>query len=125
MFKVDGTTITMSRGDTGSLKITANAIRKDTQQPYTFGTNDRALFTLKASNGQVVKQSAYQMTNNIFTVVFANADTDTLTQGGYTWDVRYVINPRYDAAGHIVDGDQVITPNTPMNVQMLNVVGEI
>jgi len=36
-----------------------------------------------------------------------------------------VINPYYDEVGNIVDGDQVITPNTPMGVQLLTVVGDI
>lgn len=117
MFIVDGNTITLSRGDTGALEISAEG--------YNFGENDRALFSVKAGNGTLVKQRAYQMTNNSFTVTFFNADTDLLTPGGYTWDVRYVINPYYDDAGNIVDGDQVLTPNNPMTMNLLTVVGDI
>lgn len=125
MYSVEGTNITLSRGDTGALKIKATVTRRDTHQSYTFGERDRALFSIRAGNGQVVKQKIYEMTNNEFTVIFMNADTDKLLPGGYSWDVRYVINPYYDDYGNIVDGDQVITPNLPMNVNLLTVVGEI
>ena len=95
MFDVNGTTITMSRGDTGAMKLTANVTRKDTGEPYVFGERDRALFSIKGGN-QLVKQKSYPLVNNQFTVVFMNADTDQLNPGGYTWDVRYIINPYYN-----------------------------
>jgi len=109
--------IQLSRGDTGGIIIAVEG--------YTFGEDDRALFSIKAGNGQVVKQNAYPMTNNQFLVTFYNADTDTLAPGGYTWDVRYVIHPYYDDSGNIVDGDQVLTPSLPMTCNLLTVVGEI
>lgn len=119
MFNVDGYVITLSRGDTGAIKITA-------ETPYTFASNDRALFSVKNAVGEVVKQSAYEMDENkSFVVPFFNADTDSLAAGTYSWDVRYVINPYYDDTGAIVDGDQVITPRQPMEMQLLQVVGEI
>lgn len=125
MFKVEGTTITISKGDTGALKITANATIRGSEEPYQFGPDDRALFTIKSGNGQIVKQQAYAMSENVFYVHFLNSDTDQFAAGGYTWDVRYVINPYYDGRGNIVDGDQVLTPNMPMNANILSVVGEI
>ena len=119
MFNVEGFVITLSRGDTGALKITA-------ETDYTFAANDRALFSVKNNNGEVVKQAAFPLDENkAFVVTFFNADTDRLAAGGYTWDVRYIINPYYDAAGNIVNGDQVITPKTPMDLQLLQVVGEV
>ena len=51
--------------------------------------------------------------------------TDSLAAGTYQWDVRYVIHPYYDDDGNIVNGDQVITPHQPMEMQLLNVVGEV
>lgn len=176
MFSVDGTSITISRGDTGAIRMTANVTRRDTGAAYTFGERDRAVFTIKASNGQIVKQMSYPMIDNEFLVVFMNQDTDQLGAGGYSWDVRYVINPYYaddppegpwteydeltfpvakdtkcmhEGTYYIakqaistsedfdpdhwlfadrripVDGDQVITPNTPMSMNLLTVVGDI
>ena len=39
MFQVDGTTIRMSRGDTGTVTIGVSG--------YTFESNDRALFSMR------------------------------------------------------------------------------
>lgn len=128
MFRVEGTNIIISRGDTGALRIHANATRQDTGTPYTFGERDRAVFSIKDNKGELKRQKAYTLTNNAFIVVFTNQDTENLTAGnGYTWDVRYAINAYFDdeAHQHVVDGDQVITPNTPMSMNLLTVVGEI
>ena len=132
MFSVNGTTITLSRGDTGAIRIRALTTRKDTGEKYDFGPNDRAVFSIKNGAGELVREKYCELgyyngttwtpTNN-FVVVFHNADTQNLN-GGYNWDVRFVINPYYDGT-KIVDGDQVLTPNTPMSINLLNVVGEI
>lgn len=119
MFGVNGYTITLSRGDTGAIKFTADTT-------HTFENEDRALFSIKNAIGEVVKQAAFALDENkAFTVTFFNADTDNLAAGSYSWDVRYIIHPYYDAAGNIVDGDQVITPRQPMEMQLLQVVGEV
>ena len=119
MFNINGYVITLSRGDTGAIKCIANT-------DYTFQSDDRALFSIKNSVGEVVKQAAFALDeNNAFTVTFYNSDTDTLAAGSYSWDVRYIIHPYYDSAGHIINGDQVITPRQPMEMQILAVVGEV
>ena len=179
MFDVQGTNIILSRGDTGAMRLHASATRRDTGAAFTFGEIDRAVFSIKTSQGQLVREKAYQMINNAFVVVFTNQDTEQLTPGsGYTWDVRYVIHPLYSAenpppAGTWTDyadltfpvaantkckhngnyyfakqaietseewtqahwanadyrmpddGYQVITPKTPMDMQLLTVVGEV
>ena len=119
MFNVDPTTrkITLHRGDTGEVTFTATG--------RTFGEDDRALFTIKDSSGSVVKQTVYEMTDNAFTVEFANADTDYLSPGIYYWDVRYIVNPQYDAQGNIVDGDGVGTPGSPFQIIILSTVGQV
>ena len=123
MFSVDGYTIKLSRGDTGGMKVSATATLNGS--PFTFGEDDRALFSIKNNQGEVVKEKVSAMTNNEFTVYFLNADTDSLSPGDYSWDVRYIIHPYYDASGRIVDGDQVITPKEPQSMNLLTVVGDI
>lgn len=119
MFKVEGTTISLSRGDTGAIKFIA-----DTE--YEFAAEDRALFSIKNGVGEVVIESAFALdSNKAFVVTFFNSDTDNLTPTTYSWDVRYIIHPYYDESGRIIDGDQVITPNAPMNLNLLTVVGEV
>lgn len=118
-FDVNGYVITLSRGDTGAIRLTA-----DTE--HTFDPVDRALFSVKNAIGEVVKQQAFELDENkSFVVSFFNSDTDTLSAGTYSWDVRYIIHPYYDDSGNIVDGDQVITPRQPMELQLLQVVGEV
>ena len=119
MFNVEGYVITLSRGDTGAIKFIADTT-------HTFETEDRALFSIKNAVGEVVKQAAFEIDlDKAFVVTFFNADTDMLSAGTYSWDVRYIIHPYYDTAGKIIDGDQVITPNQPMDLQLLQVVGEV
>ena len=119
MFGVEGYVITLSRGDTGAIKFTA-------QTDHTFDSIDRALFSIKNAIGEVVKQAAFEIDENkAFVVSFYNADTDHLAAGTYQWDVRYILHPYYDSNGNIIDGDQVITPRQPMEMQLLQVVGEV
>lgn len=127
---INGNTIQLSRGDTGAIKFTADAKYRGTDTPYTFGERDRAVFSIKNASGTLVKEKYCELTNNQFVVVFFNADTDSLLPGRYSWDVRFVINPRYDDPEdllhrRIVDGDQVITPNEPADANLLSVVGDI
>ena len=119
MFTVDPTTkkITMHRGDTGSLTIHVTG--------YTFGTDDRALLTIKDSSGSEVMKRVYAMTDNSFDVEFANADTDYLPPSICHWDVRYIVNPDYDENENIIDGDAVYTPASPFELQILGTVGQI
>lgn len=125
MFSVDEATghVRLSVGDTASFKITATG-------GYTFAEEDRALFTVKDPGGAVVLERVYALAaedpgNGIFVVNLANADTDSLQPGAYSWDVRYVINPYYDERGRIVSGDQVITPKAALTLTLLPVVGEV
>lgn len=122
MFSVEGYSISLSRGDTGAMKVKATATLNG--EPFTFGADDRALFSIKNGQGEVVKEKVAAMENNEFTVYFLNADTDNLSPATYLWDVRYVIHPYY-LNGRIVDGDQVITPKEPQSMQLLTVVGDI
>lgn len=123
MFDVTGYNIRLSRGDTGALKVKATATLDG--QPFTFGADDRALFSIKNAQGEVVKEKVAEMENNEFTVYFLNADTDSLAPAIYSWDVRYIIHPYYDASGRIINGDQVITPKEPQSMQILSVVGDV
>lgn len=123
MFAVEDYVITLSRGDTGALRVNATATLEG--EPFTFGQDDRALFSIKNANGEIIMQKACEMTDNSFVVYFLNADTDSLAPGSFSWDVRYIIHPYYDSEGRIIDGDQVITPKTPMNMTLLTVVGDV
>ena len=119
MFIVDTTrkTIELHRGDTGAVGFTATG--------YTFGAADRAVFTMKAADGTVVKEGVFQMTNNRFEIEFKNPDTDYLDPGTYEYDVRYVVSPVFDADGKVVDGQAVGTPEDPMQMMLRRTIGQI
>lgn len=123
MYSVDGYNIKLSQGDTGALKVSATATLDG--QPFTFGPDDRALFSIKNAQGVIVKEKVAELVNNEFTVYFLNADTDSLSPGDYKWDVRYIIHPYYDESGRIINGDQVITPKEPQIMNLLTVVGDV
>lgn len=123
MFSIDGYNISLSRGDTGAMKVKATATLDG--ELFYFGSDDRALFSIKNAQGEVVKEKVSAMTNNVFTVNFLNSDTDSLSPATYQWDVRYIIHPYYDSAGRIVNGNQVITPKAPMTMNLLTVVGDV
>lgn len=119
MFDVRDYTISMSRGDTGAIKV-------NTDTDYEFSSNDRVLFSIKNALGEVVRQQVYPLeADKSFVINFANSDTDYLPAGTFSWDLRYIINPYYDETGTIVSGDQVITPKAPMELMLLQVVGEV
>jgi hypothetical protein len=119
MFHVDPTTkkITMHRGDTGEMTVTATGA--------TFSTEDRVLFTVKDANGTEIIKDIFELTDGAFTKEFTNPETDYLTPGNYYWDARYVFNPEYDDSGNIIDGDGVSTPGSPFDLQILSTVGQI
>ena len=134
MFWVDDdNNIHLSIGDTASFYIEADAYYEDdegTQTPFEFSEDDRALWTVKNSAGNVVFERAYPLAggdlpNGTFMVSLRNSDTDTLLAGNYSWDVRYIIHPYYDEQGRIYEGDQVITPEPALTTQLLSVVGEV
>lgn len=120
MFKIDTNgNISLSVGDTASFTVAATG--------YTFGEDDRALFTIRDAAGQIIMENYYALdgdTNGEFLVQIHNEDTDRLTPGAYSYDVRYIIGPYWEG-GRIVDGDQVITPKAAATFQLLSVVGEV
>lgn len=112
MFAVDSTSgaIEMNVGDTGAFLIAGT---RDDGEDFT--EDDRAVFTIKNSNGEIVMMRIYSLDNDddigngVFLVEFHNNDTDTWDPGSYTYEVRWVVNPYYEGT-KIVNGDFVNTP---------------
>lgn len=117
MFRVEGTRITLSRGDTGSLLVKSSG--------HTFTSDDRALFTVANRNGsQILMQQEYELTDGNFTVLFLNEVTDQWPAGNYKWEVRYIINPTR-TEGVITGGTDVFTPMEPQDLIVSAVIGEV
>lgn len=116
MFTVNGTTIELHRGDTGTVGITFTG--------YDFGESDRALVSI-ARGGEILRQEIHEMESNRIELVFTNSDTDSLEYGDYDWDIRLAVNPIYGTDGAIIDGDGVGTPNDPMQIKLKVTIGQI
>ena len=103
MIALVGDHIYINRGDTGAITISSFG--------YDFGENDRCVFTVKASDGTIVKQVIAEMTDGAFDIAFLHNDTVNLSEGdGYTWGITYYVNPYYDDDGNITNGNLVYTP---------------
>ena len=118
MFAVDSTSgaIEMNKGDTGAFLV---AGERDDSVDFT--SDDRAVFTVKNSNGEILIERIYHLDdddglgNGVFLVEFHNNDTDWMDAGSYTYEGRFVVHPYYDAGGKIDDGDIVWTPGIDGN----------
>lgn len=126
MFEVNLETkrITLHRGDTGTVTYRLRG--------YTFGPQDRVLFTAKSNNGTEIIREVYALENNMFRVRFPNSLTDYLNPGEYKYDARAVVLPVYDPddPSKIIDcdfdhGGAVRTPKTPLIIEILDTVGQI
>lgn len=127
MFEINARTkeITMHKGDTGTLTVNATPVG------FSFTENDRAIFTVKRSSTEVMRQEL-EIEDNAVVIEFANSDTDGLRADTYRWDIRFVINPTLDEDGHVVceegtdKNDGVWTPDgAPFKLTLLDVVGNI
>lgn len=93
----DATQITMHAGDTGAFKVHAT---RTSGEAWT--EDDRMLFTVKSSSGDILLQRIYRLDddnglgNGVVVIQFHNNDTDSWPAGQYNTERRYNINPRWD-----------------------------
>lgn len=96
MFKVnlDTMAIEMHQGDTGSFKIHAERGSGEAWTEY-----DRALFTVKDGQGEIVMQRIYRLDDQwdlgdgTILVEFHNDDTDSWNPGQYSTELRFNVSP--------------------------------
>ena len=96
MFKVnlDTMAIEMHQGDTGSFKIHAERGSGEAWTEY-----DRALFTVKDGQGEIVMQRIYRLDDQwdlgdgTILVEFHNDDTDSWDPGQYSTELRFNVSP--------------------------------
>lgn len=118
VFDDDSCAITMHKGDTGSKWVIAE---RGSGESWT--EDDRCLFTVKNSQGEIVMQRIYRLDdqwgagNGAFLMEFHNDDTDSWEGGTYNTEWRYDVSPNWKAgttapAGRCVDalatGDEMI-----------------
>lgn len=116
MITVDGTSISIMQGDTGTVTIQTSGVN--------FESTDRALFTIKDNNRNAVRRNILEITNNAVTISFTHDDTKAMRIGDYTWDIRFIVDPEYEDE-EIVDGTVIDTPYTDMRFHVGRTVGDI
>ena len=116
MITINGYTITIPRGDTGSFKGKVPAELNG--ELYSYTTSDRVVFTARSAQG-IFKQEVCEIVDNWFTIHFDKDDTYNVPTGSCSWDIGVYIHPYYDSEGNIVNADQI---TTPIQMQTLNIL---
>lgn len=111
--------ITITRGDSGLLTITA-------QSGHVFGEADRAVFTVKDGERVVKRETVTPEADGRVQIAFSSAETEKWPAGrAYRWDVRYVLDAVTDETGRVTDGREVITPMAPQRLTVMEAVGDV
>lgn len=118
MFELLGTRIRLTQGDTGLLTIKARS-------EHIFTQKDRVVFTVRKTGGGIMTEMVLTpQEDGTVQVPFTNALTDGWKPGAYAWDVRYVLGAVLEG-GRVTDGDEVITPMQPGQLEITRAVGQI
>ena len=116
MFKLNGNTLKITQGDTGTLEISASGI--------TFGNDDKCQLTVTDKDKNVLLQKVAGFTSNVASFAFATADTADIPEGVYLWELRFVQGATV-ADGVITAGTGINTPYEAMPLRILDALGDI
>ena len=117
MITIDGFNVSIPRGDTGAFDIHVTG--------YDFGTDDRALFTIKNGNGKTIRRELLTITDNIVSIEFTHDQTKILAAGDYVWDVRWIVEPEYDEDDNLIGGEEIDTPYKDLKFSITGTTGDI
>ncbi len=118
MFHAHGTTIFITRGDTGVLTLIAEG--------HAFAAGDRAVFTVRRPGGVTLMETVMTPEEDgRIQIGFDHGMTERWRPGCYAWDVRYVLDAAVDEQGRVTGGREVITPMRPGELHVLEAVGKI
>lgn len=117
MVTISGMNVSIRRGDSGGFDIRTSG--------YVFGTDDRALFTIKDANNQTIRRELLPITDGVVAIDFTVAETKSMRYGDYKWDVRFITDPVYDENDQLIGGQEVDTPYTDLRLTIGRTVGDI
>ncbi len=118
MFHAHGTTIFITKGDTGLLTLMAEG--------HAFTSEDRAVFTVRRPGGATLMQVvATPEADGRVQIGFDHETTEKWRPGCYGWDVRYALGARMDEQGRVTGGREIITPMRPGELHVLEAVGTV
>lgn len=118
MFRVNGTQITMTAGDTGMLAIVPR------EGSYVPTADDRAIFTVRERPGRraLTEKIIAPQADGTVIVPLGSAETAKLRAREYAWDVRYALGVTTDAEGNMTDWQEMVTP---MEIGLLTILPAI
>ena len=123
MFVVDmnNCSIRMHAGDTGTISYEITP---------SLGQGDYAIWTMRNSRGEIVKQNIMQITDSYASVQFSPEDTMNLDAGNYRYDIRVLVGAVNLEEILISDGGgfrfaSVQEVDTPMEAVAVNIIGPV
>lgn len=85
--------ITISRGDTGTITITAMDTSVSPSVPFEFDSEDDILFTVKKDSKNttaLIEKTVHSDTTGVIIIELASSDTNERAFGTYSYDVRCI-----------------------------------
>ncbi|MBR2601403.1 MAG: hypothetical protein IKE08_01785 [Clostridia bacterium] len=116
MFKLIGTTLKITRGDTGTLTVNVTGA--------TFGSDDRVQLTVADKDENVLLQKVAEFDGNEAEFEFENADTADIEKGVYLWELRFVKDATV-TGDVITGGSDIETPYESMTLQIIDALADI
>lgn len=116
MFKLNGTTLKITQGDTGTLTVNVTGA--------TFGSDDRVQLTVADKDKNVLLQKVAEFDGNEAEFEFENADTADIEKGVYLWELRFVKDATV-TGDVITGGSDIETPYESMTLQIIDALADI
>ena len=117
MTTINGYSVSIPHGDSGGFTIQMTG--------YTFGEDDRVLFTLKDGNKKTIRRDVLEITDNAVSIEFTPAETRKIPVGDYTWEVRFITDAVFDEDDNLIGGTDIDTPRTDMQLSITRTQGDI
>lgn len=117
MTTINGYSVSIPQGDSGGFTVVTSG--------YSFGADDRALFTLKDGNKKTIRREVMTITDGAVAIEFAPAETRKMPVGDYTWELRFITDATFDGNNVLTGGTDIDTPRTEMRLSITRVQGEI
>ena len=116
MFKLIGTTLKITQGDSGTLTVNVTGA--------TFGSDDRVQLTVADKDENVLLQKVAEFDGNEAEFEFENADTADIEKGVYLWELRFVKDATV-TGDVITGGSDIETPYESMTLQIIGALADI
>lgn len=119
MLTTDGTTISMTQGDSATLTI----IPASTD--HAFDDGDLAVFAIRDPKTKEVtfRENVIPDENGVCVITLEDETTATWEPKTYEWDIRYIIDAVVDEYEETIDGAHKVTPMDPGIFRVVRTIG--